>query len=104
MKMQYHPSRLSPNALTVLRQRYLVKNERGVPVESPAEMFHRVADDIASAESPARRRRLARQFYEIMAFVDLPSRFTDLDERRTAAAAAFSLFCVAGGRLAGIHL
>lgn len=64
---QYYPSRLSPNALTVLRQRYLAKNERGVPVESPTDMFHRVADDIASAEPSARRRRLARQFYEAMA-------------------------------------
>ena len=67
MNTQYHPSRLSPNALTVLRQRYLAKNERGIPVESPTDMFHRVADDIASAESSAQRRRLARQFYEIMA-------------------------------------
>lgn len=67
MNTQYHPSRLSPNALTVLRQRYLAKNARGVPVESPTDMFHRVADDIASAEPSARRRRLARQFYEAMA-------------------------------------
>jgi ribonucleoside-diphosphate reductase alpha chain len=61
------PSRLSPNALTVLRQRYLGKNQRGVVVESPADMFRRVADDIASAEPLARRRGLSRQFYEIMA-------------------------------------
>lgn len=67
MNTQYHPSRLSPNALTVLRQRYLAKNERGVPVESPTDMFHRVADEIAPAEPSARRRRLARQFYEVMA-------------------------------------
>ncbi len=61
------PPRLSPNALTVLRQRYLAKNERGIVVESPADMFHRVARDIASAEPIARRRSLARRFYEVMA-------------------------------------
>ena len=62
-----HPPRLSPNALTVLRQRYLVKNDRGITVESPAHMFGRVARDIASAEPVAQRRSLARRFYEAMA-------------------------------------
>ena len=62
-----HLPRLSPNALTVLRQRYLAKNERGVVTESPTALFHRVADDIASVEPPAHRRHLARQFYEAMA-------------------------------------
>jgi len=30
------PPRLSPNVLAVLRQRYVAKNERGIPVKSPA--------------------------------------------------------------------
>ena len=63
--------RLSANARTVLRQRYLAKNERGVVVESPADLFRRVAQDIALAERqhpPAtRQRHLARQFYDLMA-------------------------------------
>jgi ribonucleoside-diphosphate reductase alpha chain len=67
MLTPFRPHKLSPNAVTVLRQRYLAKNERGVTVESPADMFHRVANDIASAEPPAQRRNLARQFYEAMA-------------------------------------
>jgi ribonucleoside-diphosphate reductase alpha chain len=67
MRTPFRPPRLSSNALTVLRQRYLAKNERGVTVESPADMFHRVAKDIASAEPRARRRSLARRFYEAMA-------------------------------------
>jgi ribonucleoside-diphosphate reductase alpha chain len=67
MDIKNHAPRLSPNALTVLRRRYLAKNERGVVVESPSEMFHRVADDMASLEPPAHRRRLACQFYEAMA-------------------------------------
>lgn len=41
---------LTPNALTVLRRRYLKKDSRGEPVESPAEMFWRVADNVAQAE------------------------------------------------------
>lgn len=72
-----HP-RLSPNALTVLRQRYLAKNERGTIIESPAEMFRRVADDIASAEgqdaAAGRRHDMATRFYELMAsLVFLPN-------------------------------
>jgi len=67
MLTPFRPHKLSPNALTVLRQRYLAKNERGGTVESPTDMFHRVANDIASAEPLARRRYLARQFYEAMA-------------------------------------
>ncbi len=62
---------LSANARIVLRQRYLAKNKRGVIVESPADLFWRVAHDIALAEQqypPAtRQRHLARQFYELMA-------------------------------------
>ena len=66
MGTRNHSPRLSPNALTVLRQRYLAKNERGVVIESPSAMFHRVADDVASIELPAHRRRLAGHFYEAM--------------------------------------
>lgn len=63
-----HPShRLSRNALTVLRQRYLAKNGRGVPIESPSEMFRRVADDIALAEPVTQRKAYARRFYDVMA-------------------------------------
>jgi len=42
--------RLSPNALTVLRRRYLAKNAEGKPVETPAQLFRRVADNVAQAE------------------------------------------------------
>ena len=67
MIIPLQPPRLSPNALTVLRQRYLAKNERGIAVESPADRLGRVARDIASAEPIAQRRSLAHQFYEVMA-------------------------------------
>ena len=42
--------RLSPNALTVLRRRYLDKNTDGKPVETPTQLFRRVADNVAQAE------------------------------------------------------
>jgi ribonucleoside-diphosphate reductase alpha chain len=42
---------LTENALKVLQQRYLLKNEEGKVIETPQEMFKRVAKAIASAES-----------------------------------------------------
>jgi ribonucleoside-diphosphate reductase alpha chain len=42
--------RLSPNAITVLEKRYLIKDERGAPVESPQDLFWRVARTIAQAD------------------------------------------------------
>ncbi len=65
-----HPQ-LSRNALTVLRQRYLAKDDDGRLIESPADLFHRVAEDIARADRryprSTRVPHLARQFYDLMA-------------------------------------
>lgn len=54
--------RLSPNALTVLRRRYLEKNAEGKPVETPSQLFRRVADNVAQAERlyGGSRRTIAR--------------------------------------------
>jgi ribonucleoside-diphosphate reductase alpha chain len=41
---------LSDNAMTVLEKRYLRKDASGRPRETPAQMFRRVADNIANAE------------------------------------------------------
>ncbi|ALA57857.1 adenosylcobalamin-dependent ribonucleoside-diphosphate reductase [Nitrospira moscoviensis] len=63
--------RLTPNARTVLRQRYLARDAKGVVTETPAALFQRVAADIASAERlypPGTRLALAaRRFYDVMA-------------------------------------
>lgn len=64
-------SMLSPNSLTVLERRYLKKDEAGQPLESPSDMFARVAENIASAEaalgaSPGQVAERAREFYDIM--------------------------------------
>src|SRR5439155_23458788 len=41
---------LSKNAVTVLERRYLIKDETGRVIETPDEMFHRVAGNLAEAE------------------------------------------------------
>ncbi len=44
------PISLSPNALVVLERRYLKKDQRGRPVETPQDLFKRVARTIAGAD------------------------------------------------------
>lgn len=64
--------RLSPNAITVLEKRYLVKDERGVPAEAPADLFTRVASTVAEADkkygaSDGAVEALADEFFKLMA-------------------------------------
>jgi ribonucleoside-diphosphate reductase alpha chain len=70
-----HQKSLSPNALTVLRRRYLAKDSTGRPTETPVQMFRRVADNLAEAEDryPAQRgsrQQWADRFYELMSTLD----------------------------------
>jgi ribonucleoside-diphosphate reductase alpha chain len=58
-------------ALRVLRERYLLRDERGEVIETPEEMCWRVAQSIATGEarygrSPAAVREVAAAFYDIM--------------------------------------
>ncbi|GAB1410829.1 vitamin B12-dependent ribonucleotide reductase [Desulfovibrionales bacterium] len=62
---------LNPNAEVVLKKRYLRKGLDGQPIETPREMFWRVAAYIASMEqnypaSPWKAEDLARIFYTMM--------------------------------------
>ncbi|MEO0249702.1 MAG: ribonucleotide reductase N-terminal alpha domain-containing protein, partial [candidate division WOR-3 bacterium] len=63
--------RLSENAMTVLERRYLRKDDKGRVIETPADMFMRVAETIARAErkfdAQADISALAQRFYGIMA-------------------------------------
>jgi ribonucleoside-diphosphate reductase alpha chain len=64
--------RLSPNAITVLEKRYLIKDDTGVPVESPRDLFQRVARTIADAErrygaSDATVDKVTQDFFGLMA-------------------------------------
>lgn len=63
--------KLSLNATEVLRRRYLVKDERGQVIETPGQMFERVARAIARAElrygkSRAEVKEIERSFYQLM--------------------------------------
>jgi len=67
--------RLSANALTVLRRRYLAKNDAGRPVETPWRLFRRVAGNIAQAErlyggGTARTAAVAETFLRLMSRLD----------------------------------
>ena len=61
---------LSENALTILRNRYLKKNDRGEVVETPEEMFLRVAKAIAEVErlydNSADVEAVTEKFYNMM--------------------------------------
>src|SRR5437763_1741088 len=63
---------LSPNAITVLERRYLVKDDQGAPVEQPEDLFWRVARTIAEPDgrygaSAKAVEGLAETFFELMA-------------------------------------
>ncbi len=63
---------LSENALRVLEKRYLRRNERNEVVETPKEMFSRVAWNLAQADrrygaTDAQVVETARRFYRVMA-------------------------------------
>jgi len=62
---------LSNNAVTVLERRYLKRDNEGKVLETPFDMFSRVAETIASAERKFNRKantaKLAEQFYAMMA-------------------------------------
>jgi ribonucleoside-diphosphate reductase alpha chain len=62
---------LSPNAITVLERRYLVKDDQGRPVERPEDLFWRVARTIAGPDrrygaSDKAVEGLAETFFELM--------------------------------------
>lgn len=53
---------LTPNQLKVLESRYLLKDEEGKVVETPSELFRRVAKVLAKGE----KRSVEQDFYEVM--------------------------------------
>jgi ribonucleoside-diphosphate reductase alpha chain len=65
---------LTENALRILQSRYLKKDHKGTCAESPEEMFHRVANHVASAETrfdpQAKADEMAEAFYHMMASLE----------------------------------
>lgn len=61
---------LSPNARLVLEKRYLKKDASGRPVESPEDMFRRIAKNVASADLRYDKNAdivfLEERFYELL--------------------------------------
>lgn len=66
---------LTQNALKVLEKRYLKKNEEGKVIETPEEMFRRVARTVASVDanygkSQAEVELLEEEFYRVISSLD----------------------------------
>jgi ribonucleoside-diphosphate reductase alpha chain len=57
---------LSPNQLKVMRNRYLLKDQDGKVIETPSELFHRVAKNLAVVEKSDKRKKVEAEFYEVM--------------------------------------
>jgi ribonucleoside-diphosphate reductase alpha chain len=96
--------KLSENALRVLQKRYLKKDDKGRVIETPRELFARVAWNLAQAErnygaDETRVEETARRFYRMVADLDfLPNSPTLMNAglelqqlgRRSARAAVLS--------------
>lgn len=80
---------LSPNAITVLEKRYLIRNEEGKIIETPEQLFRRVARHIAKADSFYGKterdiKHLEEEFYELMtSLYFLPNSPTLMNAGRT---------------------
>jgi len=75
MKSVASPFDLSQNALKVLQKRYLKKDEEGNVVETPEELFRRVAKTVATADAAYGKseqtiEELEKAFFEMITSVD----------------------------------
>jgi ribonucleoside-diphosphate reductase alpha chain len=89
---------LAPNALNVLRNRYLIKDQNGNCIETPGQLFNRTASLVAQAEgkygaSAGQIRSWHKKYYELMASLKfLPNSPTLMNaQRRGTLSACFVL-------------
>lgn len=61
--------KLSLNSLRVLSERYLLRDNKGKPIETPSDMFRRVAKAIAQVDANYKEdtEKAEQEFYQIMA-------------------------------------
>ncbi len=93
------PLEFSANALKVIEKRYLLKDRNRKPIETPAEMLHRVARHVAKADELYGKTKeeideTENQFYQIMARLEfLPNSptFTGAGTKLGQLAACFVL-------------
>jgi ribonucleoside-diphosphate reductase alpha chain len=75
------------NALLILNKRYLIKDVQGEPIETPEEMFKRVADAVAQAEDSfgsGKRGTMSEAFFRMMSNLQfLPNSPTLMNAGRT---------------------
>ncbi|MGQ0796615.1 MAG: ribonucleotide reductase N-terminal alpha domain-containing protein [Methanobacteriota archaeon] len=100
--------KLTDNAIRVLEKRYLKKDDTGRVIETPKELFARVAWNLAQAERPygaddAKVREVAIRFYRMMADLEfLPNSPTLMNagldlQQLSACFAAGTLISTSGG-------
>ncbi len=69
-----HNKRISVNSLKVLKERYLLRDEAGKIIETPDQLFWRVANNLALAEknydANADVEGVAKKFYDMMYHLD----------------------------------
>ena len=74
MKLPETELPLTQNALVVLAKRYLIRDEKGDPIERPEDMFRRVARTVAAADllydPKADLAALEEKFYQMMTRLD----------------------------------
>jgi len=67
--------KLSFNSIKVLERRYLKKNENGVIIETPSQMLHRIAENIAQADAlygknKRKVKETEHEFYDMTANIE----------------------------------
>ena len=72
---EFEPAEIAPNALRVLKKRYLLKNVSDEVIEDVQQMWRRVADAVAEGDrrhgaNSQRIERTAEEFYRLMASLD----------------------------------
>src|SRR6266404_4127161 len=74
MKTSSSSIALTEAALHVLNKRILRRNDQGNPIETPEEMFRRVAREIAKVESkylrPGEVETISEAFYQMISSLD----------------------------------